>query len=110
MNSAIKNLCAVANSTLSRYGYDPERLGYTEIEIQEMRRFIEVINTKEDLAREQIEVDIMRVVDNYQPKPFCVDKYCKNRDTEPPEAKHDDQRNLREYKVEGIDEKVYNNI
>jgi len=65
MKSAIKNICNIADTTLKQYGYDPSRLGYSKEEIDEMKKFIETINTKEDFARMQIEIDIMRVVDDY---------------------------------------------
>jgi len=65
MKSAIANICDLADSTLKNFGYDPERLGYSQEEIDNMRKFIETVNTKEDLARVQIEIDIMRIVNGY---------------------------------------------
>ena len=66
MKSAITNICEFADRILKQFNYDPKRLGYDIIEIQEMKRFIDTINTKDEFAREQIEVDIMRIVDNFR--------------------------------------------
>ena len=63
--SAIQNICTIAEVTLQRFCYDAERLGFTKEEIDEMRRFIKAIETKDDFARLQMSVDIMRVVDDY---------------------------------------------
>jgi len=39
-HSAIQNICTIADTTLQRFCYDAERLGFTKEEIDEMRRFI----------------------------------------------------------------------
>ena len=65
MKTPLANICKIADTTLKQYGYDPSRLGYSKEEINEMKRFIDTINTKEDFSRLQIEIDIMRVIDDY---------------------------------------------
>lgn len=65
MKSAITNICNLADNIMKQYGYDTKRLGYSQDEIGEMKRFVNTVNTKDSLARVQIEIDIMRVVNDY---------------------------------------------
>ena len=41
MKSPLIRICNIADSVLKNMGYDSERLGYSQDEINEMRKFIE---------------------------------------------------------------------
>jgi len=64
MKSPLIRICNIADSVLKNMGYDPERLGIPKDEMNEIRRVIETITTKEEFAQVQINADLMRIIDS----------------------------------------------
>ena len=64
MKSPLIRICNIADSVLKNMGYDSERLGIPKDEMDEIRRVIETITTKEEFAQVQINADLMRIIDS----------------------------------------------